>query len=227
MFRKRFPSASLGPRHSRWETPSSPQSGRQPGWLCMRRWWLRWRTTRRHQQCDQTGTWRPKGRDVRSTDINYRRLRGGAEGQPESCQQSCQALLHPSPLSARCENSNVRQILLRILFLIMDKDLWVCCLSGVIKPCRYIFTLSFTHTYTSKHMPTKTDVNTCPQNHKHIINILLHAVTYIVHQMFVHTYKNTNEFTHVMRTFDHAQGCFQTPFSLPPVWLAKAAKMMN
>lgn len=75
--RMRFLSALLGPRHSQWVTPSSPQSGRQPGWLCMRRWWSKWRTTRRHQRCGQTGTWRPMGRGVRSTDINYRGFREG------------------------------------------------------------------------------------------------------------------------------------------------------
>lgn len=192
---KRFPSALLGPRHSRWETPSFPRSGRQPGWLCMRRWWSRWRTTRHHQRCGQTGTCRPKGRGVRSTDINCRRLWGRAKGQPKPCQQSCQTLLHPSPRSARCENSYVREILLGILFLITDKDLCGCYSSGVIKPYRHIFiTLSHIHThqYTCQqrqicqHLSTKW--HTCT-------NILLNAVTYTAN-VCAHIYEYKRIYIH-------------------------------
>lgn len=51
-----------------------------------------------------------KGRRCQKHRHQLQRLCGGAEDQPESPQQSCQALLHPFPWSARCETLNVREI---------------------------------------------------------------------------------------------------------------------
>lgn len=89
-----------------------------------------------------------KGKRCQKHRHQLQKLWGRAKGQPKPCQQSCQTLLHPSPRSARCENSYVRDILLGILFLIADKDLCGCYSSGVIKPYRHIFIpLSHIHTH--------------------------------------------------------------------------------
>ena len=91
---------------------------------------------------------------------------GRGQGLAPAHQQSCQALLQPSLLSAECENPKVRASC-AFLFLIVDKDLWGCH-SGVRQLCRYIFTLTVTHTYRSRHMPTKRYVSSCPWNHQHV-----------------------------------------------------------
>lgn len=134
-----------------------------------------------------------------------------AEGYPEPCQQSWQARLHPSPLSARRENS-VSEILLCSSFLIVNKDLWGCCPSGVIKPYRHIFTLTFTHTHTRQQRHRY--VSTCPPTHKHMetpCSMQLH-----IHHTFVPTYTNANACILLMHIFDHVQRCFQTAFSFRP-----------
>lgn len=222
---KRFPSALLGPQHSRWETPSFPRSGRQPGWLCMRRWWSRWRTTRHHQRCGQTGTCRPKGRGVRSIDINCRRLRGRAKGQPKPCQQSCQTLLHPSPQSARCENSYVREILIGILFLITDKDLCGCYSSGVIKPYRHIF-IPLSHIHIHQYTCQQRQICQHSSTKWHACtNILLNAVTYTAN-VCAHIWVQTHLHT-CCTHFDHVQKCFQTAFSLLFFWSSKGTQIMD
>ena len=78
--------------------------------------------------------------------------RGRGQGLAPAHQQSWQALLHPSLLSAECENPNVRASC-AFSFLIVDDDLWGCH-SGVRQLCKHIFTLTVTHAYTSRHMPT-------------------------------------------------------------------------
>lgn len=81
---------------------------------------------------------------------------GRGLGPARATSASCQALLHPFCFSVRYESSNAREVFLCLWLLIMDEELRGSCPWGVITPHRHIFTLTFTHTYTSRHMPTRT-----------------------------------------------------------------------
>ena len=113
----------------------------------------------------------PKGKRCQKHRHQLQKTVGRGRGPAPAHQQSCQAFLHPSLLSAGCENPNVR-VSCAFSFLTVDKDLWGCHPSWVRLPCRYIFTLTLTHTYTSRHEThanKDTDMSTLARkNHKHV-----------------------------------------------------------
>lgn len=95
-----------------------------------------------------------------------------------------------------------------ISFLIIDKELWGCCLSQVIKlPGTYSHSL-YTHIHIKRHVNKNTDMSTLAhRSHKHIytsFQMQLHT-----HQIFVQAHVNVNVFIHMMDTF---QKCWSDSF---------------
>lgn len=130
-----------------------------------------------------------KGRGVRSTGINDRRLCGGAVGRL-SPSAELSSPIAPSLLSERYENSNVG-VSCALSFPVMDKDLWGCCPSGVAQPCRYIFMLTLTHTPRDACQQRHRYDSPCLQHPQYLLNAVTRtpkvcACTYKCKCLYMH-----------------------------------------